>query len=95
MEQSQYRISCEQVGYTYDEATEPALSDIDLAVRPGEFVAVLGHNGSGKSTLAKLLNALYVPTTGRVLVCGMDTSKDEPVWNIRQQAGMIFQNPDN
>ncbi len=95
MEQSQYRISCEQVGYTYDEATEPALSDIDLAVRPGEFVAVLGHNGSGKSTLAKLLNALYVPTTGRVLVCGMDTSKDEHVWSIRQQAGMIFQNPDN
>jgi len=89
------RIKAEGVSYTYDEAEEPALSGIDCAVKPGEFVAVLGHNGSGKSTLAKLLNALYVPTDGRVVVCGLDTRDESQVWNIRQQAGMIFQNPDN
>jgi len=89
------RILTEQAGYTYEEAPEPALSGVDLAIQPGEFVAVLGHNGSGKSTLAKLLNALYVPTEGRVFVCGMDTADDDRVWDIRQQAGMIFQNPDN
>ena len=60
-----------------------------------EFLAVLGHNGSGKSTLAKLLNALYVPTSGRIIVCGMNTSDDTLTWDIRQKAGMIFQNPDN
>ena len=58
-------------------------------------MAVLGHNGSGKSTLAKLLNALYLPTEGVVTVCGMDTRDEDKTWDIRQQAGMIFQNPDN
>ena len=58
-------------------------------------MAVLGHNGSGKSTLAKLMNALFLPTEGRVLVCGMDTLTEERVWNIRRHAGMVFQNPDN
>ncbi len=89
------RIKAQQVSYTYEEAEEPALSGIDMQVQPGEFVAVLGHNGSGKSTLAKLLNALYIPTEGAVYVCGLDTRDERHVWNIRQQAGMIFQNPDN
>ena len=88
-------ILAENVSYTYDDAAAPALSHVNLTVRQGEFVAVLGHNGSGKSTLAKLLNALYVPTDGCVAVCGFDTRKEELVWEIRQRAGMIFQNPDN
>ena len=62
---------------------------------PGEFVAVLGHNGSGKSTFAKLLNALYIPSSGKLLVCGLDTQNEDNVWDVRQHAGMIFQNPDN
>lgn len=89
------RIKVEQVSFTYEEAEDPALTDIDMKVQPGEFVAVLGHNGSGKSTLAKLLNALYIPTQGAVVVCGLDTRDEARVWDIRQQAGMIFQNPDN
>lgn len=89
------RITVEGVSFTYEEAEKPALTGIDAAVKPGEFLAVLGHNGSGKSTLAKLLNALYVPTEGRVVVCGMDTHDEEHLWDIRQQAGIIFQNPDN
>ena len=89
------RIKVEKVSYTYEEAEEPALSQVSCHIAPGEFVAVLGHNGSGKSTLAKLLNALYLPTEGVVTVCGMDTRDEDKTWDIRQQAGMIFQNPDN
>ena len=92
---SDTRIRITDVTYTYDEGAAPALSDISAEIEPGEFVAVLGHNGSGKSTLAKLLNALYTPTLGTVLVCGYDTKKEEYIWEIRQRAGMIFQNPDN
>jgi len=88
-------ISVKDVTFTYEDATEPALSGVTLDVRRGEFLAVLGHNGSGKSTLAKLLNALYLPTEGTVAVCGLDTRDDDHLWEIRQQAGMIFQNPDN
>ena len=89
------RIKVEKVSFTYEEAEDPALTGIDMKVQSGEFVAVLGHNGSGKSTLAKLLNALYIPTQGAVVVCGLDTRDEEHIWDIRQQAGMIFQNPDN
>ncbi|MDD6051028.1 MAG: energy-coupling factor transporter ATPase, partial [Clostridiales bacterium] len=88
-------ISVKDVSFTYEEATEPALSHVTLDVKRGEFLAVLGHNGSGKSTLAKLLNALYLPTQGQVIACGYDTADDAHLWDIRQQAGMIFQNPDN
>lgn len=95
MNQDSSIITFDGVSYTYEDAPSPALSGISAAIRPGEFVAVLGHNGSGKSTLAKLLNALYVPTEGTVTVCGFDTANDDTVWDIRQRAGMIFQNPDN
>lgn len=89
------RVEVRDVSYTYEDAETPALTKISLSVDPGEFVAVLGHNGSGKSTLAKLLNALYVPTEGQILVNGMDTADDSHIWDIRRTAGMIFQNPDN
>ncbi len=72
-----------------------ALRDINLDVQKGDFVAILGHNGSGKSTLAKQLNAILFPTEGTVLIKGLDTRDDESVWDIRQTAGMVFQNPDN
>ena len=91
----QPRIQIENASFTYEEAAEPAVRNVSLQVMPGEFVAVLGHNGSGKSTLAKLINALYVPTEGRVLLCGMDTADEDKTIAIRQRAGMIFQNPDN
>ena len=89
------RIVLQDVSFTYEEASSPALSGISADIRPGEFVAVLGHNGSGKSTLAKLINALYLPTEGNVIVCGYDTREEALVWEIRRRAGMIFQNPDN
>ncbi len=92
---SDSRVSLQDVSFTYEEAPSPALSDISAAIRPGEFVAVLGHNGSGKSTLAKLVNALYIPSKGNVVVCGYDTRDEKLVWEIRRRAGMIFQNPDN
>ena len=93
--QSDTRVRLDNVTYTYEEGAAPALSEVSAEIEPGEFVAVLGHNGSGKSTMAKLLNALYTPTEGTVLVCGYDTKNEEYVWEIRQRAGMIFQNPDN
>lgn len=73
----------------------PVLHEVDLAIRQGAFVAVLGHNGSGKSTLAKHINAILQPTDGVVYVEGIDTSNDEMVFEIRQRVGMVFQNPDN
>ena len=93
--QTDTRVQLNNVSYTYEEQAQPALSGVSAVIQPGEFVAVLGHNGSGKSTLAKLLNALYIPTEGNVLVCGYDTREEKLVWEIRQRAGMIFQNPDN
>ena len=88
-------LRIEDVSYQYEPDARPAVSHVTLEVERGSFVAVLGHNGSGKSTLAKLMNALFLPTEGRVLVCGMDTLTEERVWNIRRHAGMVFQNPDN
>ena len=88
-------MQTEDVCYQYDEDGDNAVNQVSLRVERGTFVAVLGHNGSGKSTLAKLMNALFLPTEGRVLVCGMDTAQDEEVWRIRRHAGMVFQNPDN
>ena len=75
--------------------SSPAVDKVNFEIDEGSFVAVLGHNGSGKSTLAKMLNALYVPTKGKILVCGMDTSDENRTYDIRSQAGMVFQNPDN
>ena len=75
--------------------TVRAIDDISLDVKPGQFIAVLGHNGSGKSTLAKHLNALLFPTEGAVWVNGLDTRDQDLLWEVRQMAGMIFQNPDN
>ncbi|MBD5483974.1 MAG: energy-coupling factor transporter ATPase [Lachnospiraceae bacterium] len=72
-----------------------AVDEVDLDVKQGDFVAILGHNGSGKSTLAKHINAILYPTEGAVWVDGMDTRDEKDLWNIRQEAGMVFQNPDN
>ena len=72
-----------------------AVNDVDLDIKAGEFVAVLGHNGSGKSTLAKHMNALLIPTEGTMLVDGIDTARETKLWKVRQKAGMVFQNPDN
>jgi len=72
-----------------------AVDEVDLSVEPGQFIAILGHNGSGKSTLAKHFNALLYPTEGEVHVDGMLTEDDAHLWDIRQEAGMVFQNPDN
>ena len=72
-----------------------AVDDVSLNIQAGEFIAILGHNGSGKSTLAKHMNAILNPTEGTIWVDGKDASKEENVWDIRQTAGMVFQNPDN
>ncbi len=77
------------------EGITKAVDQVDLDIAPGEFIAILGHNGSGKSTLAKHLNAILTPTEGTVWVDGMDTAQEEKVWDIRREAGMVFQNPDN
>lgn len=72
-----------------------AVDEIDIDIRPGEFVAILGHNGSGKSTLAKHMNAILVPTGGTMWVNGRDTKDPRELMHVRQSAGMVFQNPDN
>lgn len=71
------------------------LDDFNFNVSDGEFVVIMGHNGSGKSTFAKLANAILLPTEGDILISGMNTKDDKVLWNIRQEAGIIFQNPDN
>lgn len=77
------------------EGITTAVDDVSLRIRQGDFIAILGHNGSGKSTLAKHMNAILQPTEGTIWVDGMDTRQEEHVWEIRQRAGMVFQNPDN
>jgi energy-coupling factor transport system ATP-binding protein len=83
------------VSLTYDGAAAPALSNVDLRVGDGEAVSLVGPSGSGKTTLLKLTNALLVPTEGRVVVDGLDTSNPEHLWDVRRRVGLIFQNPDN
>ena len=77
------------------EGVSRAVDGVDLSVNQGEFIAILGHNGSGKSTLAKHINALLTPTEGTIFVDGKDTSDEANIWDVRQSAGMVFQNPDN
>ena len=91
-------ISIKNLSFKYDYEDENAkeiLKDINLEIKEGEFVALLGHNGSGKSTLAKLINGLLLPGQGDVLVDGMNTKSEEEIWDIRRTAGMVFQNPVN
>ena len=88
-------IRFEQVTHRYPEASRDSLSDISLSFESGSFTAVLGHNGSGKSTLAKHMNAILLPSSGRVLIRDMDTADEEDLLEIRRKVGMVFQNPDN
>lgn len=98
-------VKAEGLTYAYTRVTETdhgteekkitALQDVNIEIEKGEFVVVLGHNGSGKSTFAKHINALLQPTGGTLWVEGIDTKEEERVWEIRQTAGMVFQNPDN
>lgn len=92
-------VECKNLLYKYtsedDTAGKIAVNNINLEVKKGEFLVVLGRNGSGKSTLAKHINALLLPSGGKVFVDGLDTSNLSEVWNIRNKAGMVFQNPDN
>ena len=108
-----YIIETENLGFVYiddfeesgngapirKEAVIPALSNISVKIKRGEYIAVLGHNGSGKSTLAKLLNLILIPTEGKIYIDGKDVSaenlSDDDVFDIRRRVGMVFQNPDN
>ncbi len=96
-------IQTEKLIYEYDKRDEEgniigssrAIDEVDIDVKEGQFIAILGHNGSGKSTLAKHINAILTPTAGVMWVDGRNTSDPEEVWNVRKSAGMVFQNPDN
>ncbi len=88
-------IEIQNVSYAYEDSAAKALNGVSLTIHDGEFLAVVGHNGSGKSTLAKLINALLLPSEGKVLVDGMDTADEDCTLKIRQDVGMVFQNPDN
>ena len=96
-------IQTEKLVYEYEKrdeegnviGTSRAIDEVDIEAKEGQFIAVLGHNGSGKSTLAKHLNAILGPTEGSVWVNGKNTSDPDELWNVRQSAGMVFQNPDN
>lgn len=92
-------IKIENVTYEYksliDDSIQQAVKELNLEVKKGEFLVILGHNGSGKSTLAKLINGLLMPTMGDIFVMEMNTKDPERIWKIREKAGMVFQNPDN
>lgn len=92
-------IKMDNTEYNYksrtDEEFKPAVSNLNLEIEQGQFVAVIGKNGSGKSTFARLMNALILPTSGTVYINNLKTSEDEYLWDIRQCVGMVFQNPDN
>lgn len=96
-------VQAKELIYEYEKRDEEgnvigmsrAIGGVDLDVLPGQFVAILGHNGSGKSTLAKQINAILVPSGGTMWVDGRDTRDPDELWNVRQSAGMVFQNPDN
>ncbi len=89
-------IEIEDLSFSYGgEDSKKAIDGLNISVKEGEFLVVLGHNGSGKSTLAKLINGLLQPSQGRILVEGMDTADESKIWKIREKAGMVFQNPDN
>jgi energy-coupling factor transport system ATP-binding protein len=88
-------IEIKNVSFKYGEEENLAVKNINLNIKAGEFVSILGHNGSGKSTLAKLINSILLPFEGEVLVKGMNTKDKEKLWKIRSTAGMVFQNPDN
>lgn len=102
MDKSEPFIKIDRLSYLYEDSaadSAPALNDVSLEINEGEFVAILGHNGSGKSTLAKLLNMILVPTSGKIIIDGMDITAedltDDDVLAIRKNMGMVFQNPDN
>ena len=95
-------IRIENLNFSYKDNSEEneikytkALNHLNLSIKEGEFVAILGHNGSGKSTLAKLLNGQIFPTKGDILICGMNTKDEKKIWDIREKCSMVFQNPDN
>ncbi len=88
-------IEFTNVSFTYEEAARPALGEIDLSIADGEAVALVGASGSGKTTFLRLLNALLLPTDGRVTVDGLDTGDPVNLWEVRRRVGLIFQNPDN
>lgn len=87
-------LKAENVSFSYDKKTE-VLKDVSLEVKRGEYIAIIGHNGSGKSTLARLFNALIVPDFGKVYIDGLDTSIKDNQFKIRENVGVVFQNPDN
>ena len=90
-------INVNNVSYEYmtEESSFRAIDNLNLEIKEGEFVAIIGHNGSGKSTLSKNLNAILVPTEGDIVIDGNNTKEEDKLWDIRQTAGMVFQNPDN
>jgi len=88
-------IEIKNLSFQYEGSSKKVLKNLNIDIKEGEFVCVLGHNGSGKSTLAKLINAQYIPTEGDILVGNMNTKDDDSLWDIREMCGMVFQNPDN